>query len=312
MARVLGKGRLLALAVTAVSASIAAVLSPVALSAELVECDQDASERELDVNGDGHPDLVVGAPAEDIGSGVNAGMITVVFGGPGGFGSAGGTVFSQESVGQVSESGDRFGAAVTTGDVIGESCVDLIIGVPGEDGRTGQVVIIPGSMAGLTVAESVVLRQGLDGAPGTAEVGDAFGTSLAVHPVQMERALWVGAPNEDVGAAIDAGVATRLVLDDGLPTSSRVEYAQGVGGIPGAPETGDHFGASLADGLIGAPDEDLGGIIDAGTVTVVGWKAFSQDSPGVPGKAEAGDRFGASLAPTRALFGESTRSLDRP
>ena len=62
----------------------------------------------------------------------------------------------------------------------------------------------------------------------------------------------------------------------------------------------------FADLAIGAPFEDLGGLADAGAVTVVygtstglagaGSQVFTQDSPGVAGSAEVEDLFGLALA----------------
>jgi hypothetical protein len=87
--------------------------------------------------------------------------------------------------------------------------------------------------------------------------------------------------------------------------------------VPGTPQAGDRFGASLAVGLldlvettgpetgqglvIGAPGDSVTGRDGAGSVTVLQEKfasasLISQDSTQVPGVAEAGDQFGASLA----------------
>ena len=60
----------------------------------------------------------------------------------------------------------------------------------------------------------------------------------------------------------------------------------------------------MVDAAVGAPNEDIGSLADAGAVTIVrdiysttleGGIALDQNSPGVPGAAEAGDRFGRSL-----------------
>lgn len=256
-------------------------------------------------------DLVVGAPAEDIGAVADAGAVTIVYGGPDGrFGGAGGLLLTQESVGQVSERGDRFGAAVALADIIGDGCTDLIIGAPGEDARTGQVVIVPGSSTGPRGADAVVVRQGERGVAGAAEVGDAFGSTLGLrHEEEDVLRLWIGAPFEDVGGAADAGAVTRIALTPDLDHVESFEYAQGVLGVPGTPEAGDHFGAALSvaqETLIGVPGEDVGGITDAGLVAVIREgdapgpaqhsREFSQASSGIPGKAEAGDRFGSSVA----------------
>lgn len=249
----------------------------------------------FDVNADGIPDLPVGAPGEDVGKKRDAGRVTVLLGSAdGSYGRKGAVDIGQESVGQHSENGDRFGAAIATGEVTGDDYIDLIIGVPGEDRAAGMVVVIQGSAKGLTGAKRTVLRQGSGGAAGAAEKGDGFGSAISVG-----NGLWVGAPGEDLGKATDAGVVTRF-LTAPLRTAGSVQYQQGARKVPGAPEKGDRFGAALAGGgaLIGAPGEDVGRIVDAGTVTWQLKYTVSQDSQGIPGKAERGDRFGASVATT--------------
>lgn len=130
------------------------------------------------------------------------------------------------------------------------------------------------------------------GAAGAAEAGDGFGSAVSVG----EDGLWVGAPGENLGKAVDAGVVTRFLLP--VKTAGSVQFQQGALKVPGTSESGDRFGASLAEGgtLIGAPGEDVGRIVDAGAVT---WRlryGLTQDSPGVPGAAEKGDRFGAAVS----------------
>ena len=247
----------------------------------------------FDVNADGLPDLPVGAPGEDVGKKVDAGQVTVLLGSAdGSFGRKGAVAISQETVGQHSERGDRFGAAIATGEVTGDDYIDLIIGAPGEDRGAGVVVVVQGSANGLAGAQRTVLRQGAGGAAGAAETGDDFGSAISVGD-----GLWVGAPGEDLGRATDAGVVTRF-LTAPLRTAGSVQYQQGARKVPGAAEKGDRFGAALAGGgaLVGAPGEDVGRIVDAGAVTWQLKYAVSQDSAGIPGEAEQGDRFGAAAA----------------
>ncbi len=124
--------------------------------------------------------------------------------------------------------------------------------------------------------------------------------------------LLVGEPGATVDGAVGAGRAYGVsnMLDATLLTA--LVFEQGHGVVTGASEAGDHFGAVLSGGtsdayapvdpaylLIGVPDEDIGGHVDAGRVVLIGESAGSglnQDSPGVPGVAEAGDRFGAAVA----------------
>ena len=91
-----------------------------------------------------------------------------------------------------------------------------------------------------------------------------------------------------------------------LKTAGSIQYQQGSRKVPGAPEKGDRFGASLAGGgtLIGAPGEDVGSIVDAGAVTWQLRYVLTQDSAGIPGTAERGDQFGAAVAVSGTLWGE--------
>ena len=251
--------------------------------------------KKSDLNGDGLPDLAVGAPGEDVGSIADSGIVTVLYGAADGtYGRAGSLVISQETVGQVTEKGDRFGAAIAVAEVTGDDQLDLIIGSPGENAGAGQVVVVHGSPTGLTGGGRTVLRQGRGGAAGTAEAGDGFGSAVSVG---AGGALWVGAPGEDYGSIANAGVVTRFLTRPVRATGS-VQYHQGARGVPGIAERGDRFGASLGGGgaAIGAPGEDVGSIVDAGTVTWELTGSMSQNTAGVPGAAERGDQFGAAVS----------------
>ena len=99
------------------------------------------------------------------------------------------------------------------------------------------------------------------------------------------------------------GRSPMLGLSPSFPTrplraTQSVQYHQGARGVPGAPERGDRFGGSLGGGgaAIGAPGEDVGSIVDAGTVTWEMTSSMSQNTDGVPGAAERGDQFGAAVS----------------
>lgn len=256
---------------------------------------------DFDANGDGLPDVVVGVPGEDVGPAANAGAVDIFFGGPDGrYGSAGVLRITQENVSEKSERNDLFGAALTMADVTGDGIVDLVIGAPGEDAGAGQVMVLQGSATGLDVASPTVLAQGAHAAAGTAEAGDGFGSSLSVSD-----GLWVGAPGEDLDGAADAGVATRFPIKP-LTSRGSVQYRQGARGVPGKPERGDRFGATLSHGgsVIGVPGEDIGRVVDAGMVVWKLKKSISQRSRGVPGRVERGDRFGSAVT-AREVFGDN-------
>lgn len=134
--------------------------------------------------------------------------------------------------------------------------------------------------------------------------------------------LAVGVPEEDIGAAVDAGAVNVVYGSAGGLTGGPPEdqfFHQNADGMNGASEAGDRFGACLAvgdfdgDGIsdlaIGVPGEDLNGLADAGAINVVYGSAavpaglstatadqlLHQDTSGIQGMAEAGDRFGSAL-----------------
>jgi hypothetical protein len=99
----------------------------------------------------------------------------------------------------------------------------------------------------------------------------------------------------------------------GIGTTRAKAFSQNSAGVPGAAETGDGFGKSLAtgdldgdgydDAIIGVPGEDLGTVANAGAAVVL-WGT----PKGLTGSAStwlqsdhvtAGGRFGASLAAAR-------------
>lgn len=119
-----------------------------------------AADRNSDFNGDGYTDLVTGVPDGTVDGKEGAGYVNVQYGAPNGIGTdttvPKGRVelISQSSQGVpgTSETGDRFGQAVATGDLDGDGYDDLVIGTPGEDEGTvedaGRVTVLYGSAQG--------------------------------------------------------------------------------------------------------------------------------------------------------------------
>jgi FG-GAP repeat len=91
---------------------------------------------------------------------------------------------------------------------------------------------------------------------------------------------------------------------------------QNTGNVPGSSERGDWFGAELSLGdingdgfqdlVVGAPGENLGGVVNTGSVTVLygsasgldtaaGSQFLAQSTAGVPGSDEKNDYFGSEV-----------------
>ncbi|WP_299686062.1 FG-GAP-like repeat-containing protein [uncultured Tateyamaria sp.] len=161
-----------------------------------------------DFNADGIADLAVGAPGENFdGSGPDAGVV-FVFAGSFGAGLTAPTLLTQAPIGR-NESGDRFGFALTSADLNGDSFDDLAIGAPGENYRgsgpnAGVFYTALGTQNGLLAAPIH-----FDQLAGRNEAQDMFGAALigGHDPGEHSAFLIVGSPGENVeGSGPGAGV----------------------------------------------------------------------------------------------------------
>jgi len=230
-------------------------------------------------------------------------------------GLSGGTQKRQGSDGVPGQfrAGDRFGEAIGFfGYLFGEGDEDwfLWVGAPGDmiNGHPSA-----GSVTAVSrYATSRVYTQNTAGIPGTAETGDRFGASLAqseLPPLPDPRMVAIGAPGEDIGSVKDAGSVT-LLKRSGTRFLPAISLSQATGGIAGTVEAGDQFGHALAYRddrtlAIGIPREDLGSVVDAGSVQIVRvgksnlsfpYPSITEDSRGTPGVVQARSRFGSSVA----------------
>src|SRR5215217_2781277 len=281
--------------------------------------------RRSDVNGDGFADLVVGAPDEDVGTGVDQGAVSIVLGSVTGLGAAG--LWLHRDVSGVEDTAgldDHFGAAVAVGDFNGDCFADVAVGVPGDDVNgivdAGSVHIFLGSAQGVDFSTDKVLHQNSTGVPDSAEAFDAFGATLAVGDFNGDGYddLAVGVPEEDYGSsALDSGLVTVLFGSaSGLTGTGAQSWSQASAHVLEVTETGDRFGSALAAGdfngdgfdelAVGVPTEDVDTAEDVGAVNVLfgsidgltstGNQLWVPGRDGVPGVASAELRFGAALA----------------
>lgn len=226
----------------------------------------------FDFNGDGYAELAVGAPGESVGTRVEAGQVHVLRGSPAGPTAAGDRVWhqSRRRVADSAQKGDRFGAAIASGDFDRDGYADLAVGVPGESFGTkahvGAVHVIYGSRTGLTASRDRLWHQGSAGIPGPNERDDLFGSSLAVGDFDGDgfADLAIGVQGESIGTVASAG---RVVVlhgsASGLSAVRTQSWSEDTPGIADEPEnvqpwTGELLGHSLAAGdLDGDGRDDL-------------------------------------------------------
>ncbi|WP_327348253.1 FG-GAP repeat protein [Streptomyces europaeiscabiei] len=146
---------------------------------------------------------------------------------------------SNPEVGGAAEKGDDFGAALSAGDLNGDSRPELVVGVPGEDVGTvkdaGGYVTMNGTEHGLH--GGLARSQSTLNMPGTAEAGDRFGAQVAVGDYNRDG-LWdtaVSAPGENAGEPRSGGVWF-------APSSTEETYPPGKSLTP--------FGFALPHGAI--------------------------------------------------------------
>ncbi|MCH9650234.1 MAG: integrin alpha [Deltaproteobacteria bacterium] len=286
-----------------------------------------------DLDGDGIPDLAVGAPFDGDGA-VASGALWILFLHPNG------TVKSHQKISNT-EGGftgslgpnSLFGIGLASvGDLDRDGHGDLGVGASGDSngGASRGAVWILFLHPDGTVKNHQKISSTEGGFSGTLDSDDSFGisvTSLGDFDRDGNADLAVGARQDDDGGP-DRGAAWILFLhgDGTVKTHQKISDTQG--GFTGTLEDNDWFGRGVAslgdldcdgntDLAISAPNDD-DGEMESGTAwlqflspqgTVQFHTKISSTSGGFTGPLEPDDRFGSSLALVGDLDGDGNADL---
>jgi hypothetical protein len=211
-------------------------------------------------------------------------------------------------------SGKGTGAIMlTAGDANGDKRTDLVVDGFETDSEYGYNTnwYVPGAADGLGADGGVrELKRGV--ITGIADIdGDGFGDIVTGQD-------WDPSKDGSQPSVPESSTGGKIHILYGSPTgpATTVAVTQDSGNVPGSAERGDFFGGELslgdingdgkADLVVGAPGENLNGVVNAGALTVLygsesgvnttsGYQYFAQSTAGVPGTDETDDQLGGEV-----------------
>jgi hypothetical protein len=252
-----------------------------------------------DLNGDGIPDLIVGAPRENDSSKTKVGRVYA-------FSGKDGTLLYGVRA-PVSEHNERFGLGLAApGDLNGDHVPDFVVGAPRLDDRGLVDGGVAYAFSGKTGALLTTLRDPLPQAG--AQLGLMAGAPGAPGDVNGDGVpdVLVPAPGHDASGAPGAGLAFLFSGKDGAPIRTLSDPTPRPGGGFGFAyaSAGDLDHDGVPDTIVGqAPF--LNRSSDAGGAYVFGGRSGSLLLSFEPPASQAGSDLGASLASPGDVNGDA-------
>ena len=298
-----------------------------------------------DLNGDGIPDLAVGAYSDEATSGGESdeGAVHILFMNSDGTASSTVKISDNENGGPTGlEGSDRFGSALTSlGDLNGDGIPDLAVGAytdeatSGGDSAEGAVHILFLNSDG-TASSTVKISDNENSGPTGLEGSDLFGSALT----NLGDLNGDGIPDLAVGAFFDEatsggdsseGAVHILFMNSDGTAASTVKISDGENGGPTGLDSFDRFGSALTnlgdlngDGIpdlaVGARSDEAtsGGESDEGAVHILFMQSdgtasstvkISDNENGGPTGLESFDFFGSALTNLGDLSGDGIPDL---